>query len=239
MSLKNILMPPVMGSILSNIKEGGKLNLTEVIVLEKVKSALNRVVENLEKNRQYLNDLDSPIGDSDHGESVCNAFHKVKEVVSDSSAQDIGTLLQEIGRSIIFSGGAAMGPLYGTAFMDAGTALAGKKDLSREDLVKMWEAFAKGIQRRGKVELGDKTMYDTIYPSFQVLKQAFEEGKPLKEMLQAAIEAAHQGMESTKDLVSKRGRSSRLGERSRGHIDPGAASSYFIVEAFFGSLMED
>jgi len=88
------------------------------------------------------------------------------------------------------------------------------------------------------VQPGEKTMYDTIYPSLQAMEQAFSEGKSLEEMLQEAIRAAKAGMESTKDMLSKRGRSSRLGERSIGHIDPGAASSYFIIEAFFGSLIE-
>jgi len=200
--------------------------------------AFSRIEESLEKHRQYLNDLDSPIGDSDHGESVCSAFRKVKEVVDKfpEEKRDIGELLQTVGKSIVLSGGAAMGPLYGTAFMDAGKAVAGKEELSPSDLVKMWEAFAGGIKRRGQVELGDKTMYDAIYPSFLALQKAYEEGKSLKEMLEEAIEGARRGMESTKDLVSKRGRSSRLGERSRGHIDPGAASSYFIIEAFLGSL---
>ncbi|HOQ68149.1 MAG TPA: dihydroxyacetone kinase subunit DhaL [Candidatus Atribacteria bacterium] len=209
-----------------------------VIPFEKIKMAFSRIEESLEKHRQYLNDLDSPIGDSDHGESVCSAFRKVKEVVDKfpEEKRDIGELLQTVGKSIVLSGGAAMGPLYGTAFMDAGKAVAGKEELSPSDLVKMWEAFAGGIKRRGQVELGDKTMYDAIYPSFLALQKAYEEGKSLKEMLEEAIEGARRGMESTKDLVSKRGRSSRLGERSRGHIDPGAASSYFIIEAFLGSL---
>jgi dihydroxyacetone kinase-like protein len=212
----------------------------EKIPFERIKEAFSRVVENLEKNRQYLNDLDSPIGDSDHGESVCNAFQKVKEAVDKFPAdrRDIGALLQEAGKAIIFSGGAAMGPLYGTAFMDAGKAVAGKEELNREDLLAMWKAFAQGIQRRGQVQLGEKTMYDTIYPSLQAMEKAFSEGKGLQEMLQEAIKAAKAGMESTKDMLSKRGRSSRLGERSIGHIDPGAASSYFIIEAFFGSLIE-
>lgn len=212
----------------------------EKIPFEKIKEAFSRVVENLEKNRQYLNDLDSPIGDSDHGESVCNAFQKVKEAVDKFPAdrRDIGALLQEAGKAIIFSGGAAMGPLYGTAFMDAGKAVAGKEELNREDLLAMWKAFAQGIQRRGQVQPGEKTMYDTIYPSLQAMEKAFSEGKSLQEMLQEAIKAAKAGMESTKDMLSKRGRSSRLGERSIGHIDPGAASSYFIIEAFFGSLIE-
>ncbi len=215
--------------------------MSQSISIEKVKYALHKVVENLEKNRQYLNDLDSPIGDSDHGESVCNAFHKIQEIVDKfpEEKRDIGELLQAVGKSIVLSGGAAMGPLYGTAFMDAGKAVLGKEELTPADLVTMWEAFAGGIKRRGQVELGDKTMYDTIYPSFLALRKAYEEGKSLKEMFQEAIEGAREGMESTKDLISKRGRSSRLGERSIGHIDPGAASSFFIIEAFFGVLAED
>ncbi|HPU08750.1 MAG TPA: DAK2 domain-containing protein, partial [Candidatus Atribacteria bacterium] len=153
-----------------------------VIPFEKIKIAFSRIEESLEKHRQYLNDLDSPIGDSDHGESVCSAFRKVKEVVDKfpEEKRDIGELLQTVGKSIVLSGGAAMGPLYGTAFMDAGKAVAGKEELSPSDLVKMWEAFAGGIKRRGQVELGDKTMYDAIYPSFLALQKAYEEGKSLK-----------------------------------------------------------
>jgi dihydroxyacetone kinase-like protein len=213
--------------------------MTNTVSYETIKGAFAKVLANLEKNRQYLNDLDSPIGDSDHGESVTGAFRKVKEAVDafPSSQHDIGALLQAIGKAIIFSGGAAMGPLYGTAFLDAGKVVAGKSELTREDLVALWEAFAAGMQRRGQVKLGEKTMYDTIYPSVEALKKAQSEGKSLAEMVKEAIDAAKAGMESTKDMLSLRGRSSRLGERSIGHIDPGSASSYFIIEAFFGSMI--
>ena len=215
--------------------------MTETISFATIKKSFNEVLAHLEENRQYLNDLDSPIGDSDHGESVTAAFRKVKEAVDafPSDQNDIGVLLQSIGKAIIFSGGAAMGPLYGTAFLDAGTAVAGKEVLTREDLVSLMEAFAHGIERRGKVKLGEKTMYDTIYPVAQALKKACDEGKTLSEMIKAGIDAAKQGMESTKDMLSLRGRSSRLGDRSIGHIDPGAASSYFIIEAFLGSMIKE
>lgn len=214
--------------------------MADTISFNRVKESFASILNRLEENRQYLNDLDSPIGDSDHGESVTAAFKKVKEAVDayPDDQNDIGSLLQSIGKAIIFSGGAAMGPLYGTAFMDAGTAVCGKSTLTREDLVALMMAFAHGIERRGKVKIGEKTMFDTIYPTAESLQKAFDEGKPLSEMINAGIAAAKQGMESTKDMLSLRGRSSRLGERSIGHIDPGAASSFFIMEAFLKSFVE-
>ncbi|HSV30421.1 MAG TPA: dihydroxyacetone kinase subunit DhaL [Atribacteraceae bacterium] len=209
------------------------------ISFEKIKESFPQVMENLEKNRQYLNDLDAPIGDSDHGESVCNAFRKVKEAVEafPADSRDIGALLQAVGKSIIFSGGAAMGPLYGTAFQDAGKAVAGKSELTPTDLAVMWDAFAGGVKRRGKVELGEKTMYDTIYPVAEALKNALEQGRGLRKMVEGAIRAAHGGMESTREMLSTRGRSSRLGDRSIGHIDPGSASSCIIIETFLTNLV--
>ncbi|MCX6088840.1 MAG: dihydroxyacetone kinase subunit DhaL [Candidatus Atribacteria bacterium] len=213
--------------------------MNETISYEKVCSGFAAILDHLQKNRQALNDLDSPIGDSDHGESVTGAFQKVQVAVDafPKDQRDIGALLQAVGKSIILSGGAAMGPLYGTAFLDAGKAVLGKGDLAPEDLVHLWEGFAAGIQRRGQVKLNEKTMYDTIYPTAEALKHSFSEGKPLPEMIQDAIQAAKKGMESTKDMLSLRGRSSRLGERSIGHIDPGSASSYLIIEAFFSHLL--
>lgn len=210
------------------------------IPFETVKKAFSRILEELEKNRQYLNDLDAPIGDSDHGESVTNAFRKVKEAVDryPEGNRDIGKLLQEVGKSIIFSGGAAMGPLYGTAFMDAGKVVDGKSELTPQDVVAMWEAFAGGIARRGQAKVGEKTMYDTIYPMVESLKASLAKGESFEEMLTGAIEAARQGMEATKNMLSLRGRSSRLGERSIGHIDPGAASSFIVVKAFLETLLE-
>ncbi|MEN3186207.1 MAG: dihydroxyacetone kinase subunit DhaL [Atribacterota bacterium] len=210
------------------------------VSFERVKMAFVRILEELEKNRQYLNDLDAPIGDSDHGDSVTNAFRKVKEAVDKypEGDRDIGKLLQEVGKSIIFSGGAAMGPLYGTAFMDAGKVVSGKPELTPQDVVTMWEAFAGGIARRGNAKMGEKTMYDTIYPMVESLKASLAAGEGFEEMITRAIERARQGMESTKDMLSLRGRSSRLGERSIGHIDPGAASSFIVIKAFLETLLE-
>ena len=227
-----------MGFISSSTKDEG--GVTVSVPFEKVKKAFARILEELEKNRQYLNDLDAPIGDSDHGESVTNAFRKVKEAVDQhpEGDRDIGKLLQEVGKSIIFSGGAAMGPLYGTAFMDAGKVVSGKTELTPQDVVAMWEAFGGGIARRGQAKVGEKTMYDTIYPMVESLKKSLTAGESFEAMLRKAIEEARRGMESTRDMLSLRGRSSRLGERSIGHIDPGAASSFIVVKTFLETLLE-
>jgi dihydroxyacetone kinase-like protein len=209
------------------------------ISFEKIRTALIAVSDELSKNRQYYNDLDSPIGDSDHGDSVCSAFKKVGEVAYQYSdnRNDIGDLLNTVGRAIIFSSGAAMGPLYGTAFTEAGKAVAGKSELTFEDFVKMWVAFVGGIEKRGGVKVGEKTMFDTIQPGISTLEFEFSNGKTLKEACSVAIEAAERGMNSTKNMLSLRGRSSRLGERSLGHIDPGSASMFTMISTFFKTVV--
>jgi phosphoenolpyruvate---glycerone phosphotransferase subunit DhaL len=209
----------------------------EEISFDRVRDALVAAADELAKNRQYYNDLDSPIGDSDHGDSVCEAFKLVKEAAAGASgSDDIGELLKAAGKAITFSGGAAMGPLYGTAFMDAGKAVAGLRQLSYEGLVHLWEAFAAGIARRGGAKTGEKTMYDTIRPAVDALEAAFAAGTPMPEACASVIAAAEKGMSSTREMLSLRGRSSRLGERSRGHIDPGSASMFTVISVFFRAI---
>jgi phosphoenolpyruvate---glycerone phosphotransferase subunit DhaL len=214
--------------------------MNKTITFDLIKNALIEATDELEKNRQYFNDLDSPIGDSDHGDSVCSSFKKVREAVlgyDDTEIKDTGALLKAAGQALIFSGGAAMGPLYGSAFSEAGKIVAGKSEISYDDFVKMWVAFAGGIGKRGE-KVGEKTMYDTIRPAVDALEKAFAEGKSLKEACVLVDIAAKDGMNATKDMLALRGRSSRLGERSLGHIDPGAASMYTIISTFFKTVGE-
>jgi dihydroxyacetone kinase-like protein len=207
----------------------------EIIALPAIKAAILKVIEELEKQREYFNDLDSPIGDSDHGDSIVSTFSLVQKVVEDFDLDtgSIGTLFNGIGKAIVMGGGASMGPLYGTAFMDAGKSAGDKKELSYEEVVALWEAFAEGIHRRGNVKPGEKTMYDAIFPAVQVLSEQFKKGTALKDAIPLVIKAAEDGMNSTKDMLATRGRSSRLGERSRGHVDPGSASMNCLILNFF------
>jgi dihydroxyacetone kinase-like protein len=145
--------------------------------------------------------------------------------------KDIGTIFKTVGMTLLSTVGGAGGPLYGTFFLQAGMKTAGKMELSLEDWSTALEAALAGIIMRGKAELGDKTMVDALTPAVTALKQAVEENQPLDDALQRSAEAAQRGMEGTTPLVARKGRASYLGERSAGHQDPGATSSYLILKA--------
>jgi len=201
----------------------------------KMKNLLEKIVQRLEKEESYLNHLDANIGDGDHGRTITTSFRKALEELSPEEDLDIGAFLKKVGRNLAFSGGAATGPLFGTAFIEAGKALEGKETLSLKDWTIALEAAQEGIKKRGKAKVGEKTMLDTIHPAVQSLKESLSCNEPVEEALEKAKQSAQKGMESTRDLISRRGRSSRLGERTKGHIDPGAASSCFILETVIES----
>ena len=168
-----------------------------------IKGALLKVTEELEKNRQYFNDLDSPIGDSDHGDTVWSAFKTVKDVVLayKDNKNDMGELLKSAGQALVFSSGGAMGPLYGSAFVEAGKAIAGKSVLSYGEFVNMWSAFAGAIGKRGE-KIGEKTMFDTIKPAITELETAYKAGKTLKE---AKVKfAKNQGVSPSSSYITSR-----------------------------------
>ncbi len=216
----------------------------------KIKEVIKSIVKELEREKNYLNRLDGEIGDGDHGRTITNAFRKAEEVLLEGrngtrdearlpgEDADLGTLLKGIGRTIAFSTGAAAGPLYGTAFIEAGKATEGKEELHLQDWVRLIEAAKEGIIKRGKGKVGEKTMLDTLHPMLESLKEMLAQNRPLKEALARVKEAAREGMESTREMVSKRGRSSRMGERTRGHVDPGAASTYYIIKAIIETCLE-
>jgi len=204
----------------------------EEITFQEIIQWLRRVANTLEEKKRYLDRLDSPIGDGDHGRTIANAFNKIIPILDSSTEEDVGGLLVEIGKSLAFSTGAATGPLYGTAFMEAGKLVKGKKKIYLDDCVRMIQAAEEGVKRRGKAEVGDKTMLDTIHPVRESLEHSLSESDSLKVALEKAKKSARKGMESTKEIISRKGRASRLGERSRGHIDPGAASTCLIIEAW-------
>lgn len=188
----------------------------------------------IEENRQYLTDLDSPIGDADHGINMDRGFKKIVSKLPGVEEKDIGAILKTSGMALITSVGGAAGPLYGTFLMDAGKAVAGKKELSDDDLVALLDAGLKGVVRIGKTNLEDKTMVDALHPAVEALRKACADGKDTIEALHLMTDAAHQGMKATIPMLARKGRASYLGERSIGHQDPGATSSYLLLK----TLME-
>jgi dihydroxyacetone kinase-like protein len=183
------------------------------------------------ENSKYLTELDAAIGDADHGANMDRGFKAVMNKLPEISDKDIGTVFKTIGMTLISTVGGAGGPLYGTFFLQIGTKTAGKMELSLTDWTEALEAALNGVIMRGKAEVGDKTMVDALTPAVAVLKQSVPDGQPINKALALSAEAARQGMEATIPLVARKGRASYLGERSAGHQDPGATSSFLILQA--------
>lgn len=190
----------------------------------------------LSENKEYLTQLDSAIGDADHGINMDRGFKKVIEKLPTVADKDIGNVLKTTGMTLISSVGGASGPLYGTFFMRAGMAVASKEELDGDDVVKMLQAGVDGIVQRGRAKTGDKTMFDAWEPAILALRASLEAGDDLPEALGKSVEAAEQGMKDTIPMQAKKGRASYLGERSIGHQDPGATSSYLMLNALLETL---
>lgn len=183
------------------------------------------------ENSKYLTELDAAIGDADHGANMERGFKAVMNKLPEISDKDIGTIFKTVGMTLISTVGGAGGPLYGTFFLQVGMKTAGKMELSLTDWTEALEAALNGVVMRGKAELGDKTMVDALTPAVAVLKQSISDSQQINKALELSAEAARKGMEGTIPLVARKGRASYLGERSAGHQDPGATSSFLILQA--------
>src|SRR6266513_2110630 len=170
------------------------------------------------QNRDLLTDLDSAIGDADHGINMNRGMTAVLAKLDGNGSADIGALLKTVGMTLVSSVGGAGGPLYGTLFLRLGAAAAGKEELTDQDWVAMVTAGVEGVQSRGKAEPNDKTMADAV-----------SAGEPFPDALRTSAAAAEEGMKATIPLVARKGRASYLGERSAGHQDPGATSSWLLM----------
>ncbi|MDR3572975.1 MAG: dihydroxyacetone kinase subunit DhaL [Anaerolineaceae bacterium] len=184
----------------------------------------------LSENRDYLIQLDAAIGDADHGANMDRGFQAVKNKMPELSDKDIGTIFKTVGMTLLSTVGGAGGPLYGTFFIQAGTKTSGKMELTLEDWYNALDAALSGVIMRGKAELGDKTMVDALSPAVNALKLAVSNQESIGQALILSAEAAKKGMEGTIPIVARKGRASYLGERSAGHQDPGATSSYLILK---------
>ncbi|WP_167218019.1 dihydroxyacetone kinase subunit DhaL [Kribbella shirazensis] len=184
----------------------------------------------LHENAAYLTELDSAIGDADHGANMDRGFQAVVGLLDETTFDSADDLLKKAGMTLVSKVGGASGPLYGTFFLRFGTALAGA-DLTPETLGKALHAGVEGVLARGKAELGDKTMYDAWAPALDAYDAAVADGADLGTALGAAAEAAAKGRDATIPLVARKGRASYLGDRSAGHQDPGATSTTLILES--------
>jgi dihydroxyacetone kinase-like protein len=191
--------------------------------------------------RDNLCQLDGVIGDADHGIAMELGFTAAAKATDALDPADTNptTLFNTAAKAFLNAVGASSGPLYATAFMRAGTAVKGKATLGDEDLLDVFAALARGIQDRGKAEIGEKTMVDAWAPAAAACEEARARGDGLRQCFSQALEAAEQGRDATKDMVASKGRSARLGERSLGHVDPGAASATMVISSIRNALTSE
>jgi phosphoenolpyruvate---glycerone phosphotransferase subunit DhaL len=183
------------------------------------------------ENRMELVRLDTAIGDGDHGTNMDRGMKAALEKLEATEGDDIGALLKGVGMSLVSKVGGAAGPLYGTLFLQMGTASAGKTELSLDDWTAALESGIAGVKARGKAELEDKTMIDALVPALEALKAKAADGADLGDALRASADAAEAGRDATTPLEARKGRASYLGPRSVGHQDPGATSSAMLLRA--------
>jgi len=197
------------------------------VTLEQLVDWLGRFRDLVTEKKDYLTELDSAIGDADHGSNMARGMKTVMEKVEATPAAAIDELFKTVGMTLVSSVGGASGPLYGTFFLRIGTTAGAVTSLTSEEFGAALRAGLEGVLARGKAEVGDKTMLDALVPALD----AWDSGGP-----QAAFDAAVAGRDATEPLEARKGRASYLGERSVGHLDPGATSTALLFEALAGAL---
>lgn len=194
------------------------MNITET------KEILKEISDTIIENKEYLTELDSAIGDGDHGFNMAKGFKFVKEALEDDF-DDYKSLFMMVSQKLISKVGGASGPLYGTFFMKFAMKLNGVDNLDRNSFNEAFKDGVEGVKMRGKAKVGDKTMIDVLEP----VSIALNEGKDFSQVLEIAKEK----LDYTKEIKANKGRASYIGERSIGHIDPGAMSSYLMLKKVF------
>ncbi len=182
-------------------------------------------------NKDFLTQLDSDIGDGDHGINMNRGMRAVLAKLDSTNPPDISAIYRTTAMTLISTVGGASGPLYGTLFLQLGTATQGKAEISAKEWSEALTAAVHAVEARGKATLEDKTMIDALEPAITALSEAVADGADLEAALARAESSAEQGMKATIPLVARRGRASYLGERSAGHQDPGATSSWLLMGA--------
>lgn len=195
---------------------------------------LQRYGEYIDSQETYLSELDAAIGDADHGANMARGMEKVCSRLAEEGTtyENVSTLMRNVAMTLISSVGGAAGPLYGAFFLRAAKDLNGNSTaVTPAQLAHMFRCGLEGVQQRGKAEVEEKTMIDTLAPAVEALERAVAAGQDVSAALQAACTAAEGGMQHTIMLQASKGRASYLGPRSIGHQDPGATSAYYLILA--------
>ncbi|WP_448811554.1 dihydroxyacetone kinase subunit DhaL [Agromyces bauzanensis] len=194
----------------------------------------DRIVEQAD----HLTELDSAIGDADHGTNMARGTAAVRSRLTDARPDDTGMLLKSCGMTLVSTVGGASGSLYGTLFLEMAKSVGTASELDTTVFAAAFRAGVAGVVARGRAEPGDKTMVDALQPTIEALDTAVAGGVPLADALKTAAAAAAAGRDATIHLVARKGRASYLGDRSADHLDPGATSAAILVQALADTQAE-
>jgi dihydroxyacetone kinase-like protein len=183
------------------------------------------------ENAQFLTDLDAAIGDADHGINMDRGMTAVVGSLDEAAPADMSALCKQVGMTLVKSVGGASGPLYGTFFLRMAGALGAGDGVDAAEFAKALRAGVEGVVQRGRAEAGDKTVFDALAPALDALDAALASGSGLAAGLADATIAAEKGRDATESMVARKGRASYLGQRSVGHVDPGATSAAMLIAA--------
>jgi dihydroxyacetone kinase-like protein len=201
-----------------------------VLDAKRLRAVLARCDRAIARHGRALTRLDTVLGDGDHGDNLVIGFRAVSELLAGlPESTPPGEILEAVGHRLVAAVGGASGPLYGTACIEAGFQAGRSATLDGAVLASMFGAAAAGLARRGRCQVGDKTILDTLAPAAEAFQRAIEAGAGVPAAYRAAVMAGREGMRSTRDLVARRGLAIRLGDRSAGHLDPGAVSCLLLL----------
>ena len=198
---------------------------------------VDRMIEVIRENKQYLSDIDGAIGDGDHGINMNKGFGLTREAL-EKDPGDLSHGLLTLAKVLMMRIGGSMGPLYGKTFKTMGKTLAGKEQINAELFGSALGSARESMSALSPAKVGDKTLVDALYPAINAFEQSTQAGAIFSTSLQAMKRAAEEGKDATEDMVAKLGRSSRLGERSRGVIDAGAASCALLLGVMADTIVE-
>lgn len=201
------------------------------IDVPQVESWIRAFARAIADNAQFLSDLDAAVGDADHGINLDRGMRAVVAALDDAPQPDLAALTKKVGMTLVSSVGGASGPLYGTFFLRLSTSLGAVDAVAPADFAKALRAGVDGVVQRGRAEANDKTMFDALAPALDALDAELASGSDLASALASARDAAEQGRDATEAMVARKGRASYLGQRSVGHVDPGATSSAMLIAA--------
>lgn len=212
--------------------------MTETLTVEALHTWLQRFATDITSQADWLTELDSAIGDADHGTNMVRGTTAVITKLDAGTPATVQDLLKSVGMTLVSTVGGASGSLYGTFFLEMGRNSPASGQMKASEFQQAVRAGVDGVIARGHAGVGDKTMLDALEPATTVLSKSLANGTNLVGSLSTAAAAASNGRDSTKPLVARKGRASYLGDRSAGHIDPGAASAAILVAALAASVQE-